>query len=88
MRVMLGGCTCSTAASSPRVIGPEPLDGGRARPGVDAVSSSPVVGGLLADAAGEPGHRQAELRRQLPDLGEVGVGRRRSARGVTARSLA
>ncbi len=39
---MLGGCTCSTAASSPSVIGPSRSMVASA-PCVDAVSSSPVI---------------------------------------------
>src|SRR3954447_17452022 len=42
MRVMLGGCTCSTAASSPRVMGPSRSMLASA-PWVEAVSSSPVA---------------------------------------------
>ena len=71
MRVMLGGCTCSTAASSPRVIGPSrSMVASAARR--DAVRSSPALGGLLAHAAGEPGDGQAQARRQHLG-GEIGA---------------
>ena len=72
MRVMLGGCTCSTAASSPRVIGPSRSMLASA-PWVEAVSSSPVARRLLADAPGQAGHGQAQLRRQLALTSSVGV---------------
>ena len=63
MRVMLGGCTCSTAASSPRVIGPRfSMVASAARR--DAVRSSPRAQRLLAHPAGEPGVGEAQPGRQ------------------------
>ena len=78
MRVMLGGCTCSTAASSPRVMGPSRSMVASAA-WVDAVSSSPVAAACWRMRREQPGDGQAELRRQLGDLGRRSEGRASAA---------
>ena len=83
MRVMLGGCTCSTAGELAQGDRPEPLDGGeRGEAGRGEVVAR--AQGLLAHAAGEPGVGQPQARRQLGAVGVPGSversARRRHAR--------
>ena len=73
MRVMLGGCTCSTAASSPSVIGPSrSIDASAAwRGGGELLAGGrPPAGG----SGGQAGDGQAQVRGELGDLGVGGVG--------------
>ena len=63
MRVMLGGCTCSIAASSPNVMGPSAsivVSAARRRRG-EVVAGA---GALLADPAGEAGDRDPQRARE------------------------
>src|SRR6478735_4032954 len=82
MRVMLGGCTCSTAASSPRVIGPSRSMLASA-PWVDAVSSSPV-----AAASWRMRRVSRATASRSCDASSVISGVGAAVRGLTPRSLA
>ncbi len=77
IRVMLGGFTCSTAASSPSVIAPEAVD--RGERGETGRGEVVVAGaqGLLAHAAGEAAIGEPEPGRQhlRGDRGAGQVGR-------------
>src|SRR5690349_3636086 len=91
MRVMLGGCTCSTAASSPRVIGPSRSMLANA-PCVDAVSSSPVAAASwrIRRVSRATARRSCDASSPTsgPSTSVVNVAERAALRVVTTRSLA